>query len=145
MEFGKAGLIVICKREKKVALIKGAISGKWGFPKGDVENGESLKQCAVREFKEETGHEIESIVHDLSLKVKGNPNRIYFLSIVEQKFNMVYQRSEISEAKWVDLKSIRNTDKNYVYDTRLLSKIMMGYSSIYEQNKLKKYIDYNVF
>lgn len=145
MEFGKAGLIVICKRDKKVALIKGAKSGKWGFPKGDVENGESLKQCAVREFKEETGHEIRSIVDDLSLKIKGEPNRIYFLSIVEQSFNMVHQRSEISEAKWIDLKSISNTDKNYVYDTRILAKIMMGYSKLYDQKKLKNYIDYNVY
>ena len=33
------------------------------MPKGRIENGESLTECAIREVKEETGYNVE-IVHD---------------------------------------------------------------------------------
>lgn len=34
---------------------------KYGFPKGHQEKNESLKETAIREFKEETGLEIEDL------------------------------------------------------------------------------------
>ncbi len=33
------------------------VGGHWGFPKGHIEQGESLEQTALREAKEETGIE----------------------------------------------------------------------------------------
>ena len=45
------GCIII--EDKKVLLIK-QTNGIWGFPKGHVEEGETLKQTAVREVAEET-------------------------------------------------------------------------------------------
>lgn len=145
MDFGKAGLIVICRRTKKVALIKGVKSQRWGFPKGDVDNRESLKYAAVREFKEEIGHEIKNVADNVSLKVKGQPDKIFFISIVEESFDMKIQESEVSEAKWINLKGISNTDQNYTYDVRLLSKILAGYSKIREQIRLKNYIEKKVY
>ena len=35
--------------------------GHWGFPKGNIEEGESLEETARREIKEETGLEVDFI------------------------------------------------------------------------------------
>ena len=39
----------------KVVLVYGNQYKKWSIPKGHVDEGETVRQCAVREVKEETG------------------------------------------------------------------------------------------
>ena len=46
-------------QEGKVLLQKRGDSGKWGFPGGAVELGETPEQAAIRELKEETGLDVE--------------------------------------------------------------------------------------
>ncbi|MBT2682693.1 NUDIX hydrolase, partial [Bacillus sp. ISL-37] len=55
--FVSAATIVI-NDEKEILLIKGPSRG-WEMPGGIVEEGESLKDAAVRETKEESGIDIE--------------------------------------------------------------------------------------
>ena len=50
----KAGCILINKRTKKIGLIIDKHEGKCSFPKGHLEEGETLQECAVRETMEET-------------------------------------------------------------------------------------------
>jgi mutator protein MutT len=45
---------LICKRDEDTDWMP----GKWGFPGGGVEEGETPKQAAVREIKEETGLDV---------------------------------------------------------------------------------------
>ncbi|WP_335872935.1 NUDIX hydrolase [Bacillus sp. 2205SS5-2] len=52
-----AATIVINER-REILLIKGPKRG-WEMPGGQVEEGESLKEAAIREAKEETGVDIE--------------------------------------------------------------------------------------
>ena len=49
----KAGCILIRLDTKQIALV--SRKGKLSFPKGHLEKGESLKECAIRETIEETG------------------------------------------------------------------------------------------
>ena len=35
------------------------VRGRWDFPGGKMENGESVRKCAAREFEEETGYQVE--------------------------------------------------------------------------------------
>lgn len=49
---------IILNDQKEILLIKGPRRG-WEMPGGQVEEGESLKEAAIREAKEETGIDIE--------------------------------------------------------------------------------------
>lgn len=50
----KAGCILVNFEEKEIALV--CRNGEYSFPKGHLEGNETLQECAIRETKEETGH-----------------------------------------------------------------------------------------
>jgi 8-oxo-dGTP diphosphatase len=113
------GVGIIVKRGGKILLLKRKGShgqGQWALPGGYLEFGESLRQCAVREIKEETG-----------LKVKERDLR--FVSLSEQfdyiksdgkhcltaGFSVEYQgkkqpqvceANKSTEISWFDLKKL---------------------------------------
>ena len=51
----KAGCILINLESKKISLVFRREKDGYSFPKGHLEEGETLQQCAVRETEEETG------------------------------------------------------------------------------------------
>ncbi len=57
---------VICKRiinDKLYFLFVKQIGGKWSFPKGAKEENEVEYECALREFNEEVGININNLKH----------------------------------------------------------------------------------
>lgn len=82
--------------------------GHWGFPKGKIENGESAKEAAIREIKEETGLISfrfvngfkESIEYSYIRKMETNHKEVvYFLAETEKR--EVKTSYEHSEHKWL--------------------------------------------
>lgn len=72
--------IVLRDDINRYLLVFGKEAGKWSFPKGHIENGESWKGCAKRETREESGLDVtipERVKHCFTRKA------IYFL--LEQK------------------------------------------------------------
>lgn len=54
----KVAAVVLALVDEKLVLVKRGIEpqmGRWAFPSGFVDRGESVEDAAVREFKEETG------------------------------------------------------------------------------------------
>lgn len=59
-----AATIAVVIREGCILLVRRANppdAGRWGFPGGKIESGETLKQAAVRELHEETAIEGEAL------------------------------------------------------------------------------------
>ena len=58
--------IVVCNTNHKVLVCQRAdMKNSWQFPQGGIEQGESVKQAAVRELKEETS--LANVKHIMSL------------------------------------------------------------------------------
>lgn len=53
----KAGCYLINKKNKTVAIVYREYLNDYSFPKGHLEEGETLKECAIRETAEETKHD----------------------------------------------------------------------------------------
>jgi len=56
-----SGIIAFRRAETIKFLLLNYPNGHWGFSKGNMEKGESSRETALREFKEETGLEIEKM------------------------------------------------------------------------------------
>ena len=57
----KGGCFLINRETKKVALIYRPRLNDYSFPKGHMEDGETVKDCAIRETIEETGRDIRLV------------------------------------------------------------------------------------
>jgi ADP-ribose pyrophosphatase YjhB (NUDIX family) len=95
--------------------------GKWDLPKGKLDKGETLEQCAVREVEEETG--LKNIMLDKNLittyhTYDENGKHIlkesyWYEMHVEGIQKLIPQTIEdIHEAKWVKKKNLSDVLSN---------------------------------
>ena len=97
------GCVII--ENNKVLLIQHNI-GQWGFPKGHVEAGETEKETAIREVKEETGLEVE-IQGDKRYTMeyrtdKGNNKQVVFFLAKKVGGTIKAQEEEVSQIQWLE-------------------------------------------
>jgi len=105
------------------ALVKSK-KGKYSFPKGKREEGETNYECAIRETKEETGilekdlifvknDSNEYYTYDEYSK-NNNKSIVYFLAEIKEGKNLVPENSdELSWAGWLnfsDIQKLSNTE-----------------------------------
>ena len=101
----RAGVILIS--EDKILLVLGKGSGKWGFPKGSIENTDtSFVQTALRELHEETGIDLNTSSL-LPCRWQNHYNVYYLMSIPEssiKNFNLnPLDTNEIQTAAWITI------------------------------------------
>ena len=103
------GALVVRKNGEQydLVLLRHRFGGHWSFPKGHVEAGETERQTALREVKEETGLSIrlydgfrESVEYFPQAGVKKQV--VYFLGEALGD-ELVPQEEEISELIWTPL------------------------------------------
>lgn len=118
---------VVTNKEGKVLFIYR--NDKWDLPKGKLDKGESLEQCAIREVEEETGVKglkIENILKTTYHVFKRNGNfklkEVHWFAMkTSYKGELIGQLDEgIEKVKWKGPKKIAKALENSYYNIKIL-------------------------
>ncbi len=94
--------------------------GQWSVPGGAVELGETLEEAIVREVREETGltvvpttllKTIDRIDRDDDGQVRFHYVLVDFLCRVATEQEMLGAATDVSEAQWAPLESLRHSEQ----------------------------------
>ncbi len=110
---------VVYNQKKEVLFI--FRRGKWDLPKGKLDEGESIPQCAVREVEEETG--LQGVQIDTFLLVTYHTYTEKGKSILKESHWFVMRADgtrplvpqtmeDISEARWLNRETLSNVMEN---------------------------------
>lgn len=102
----KAGCILLDKESKRIALVYRDYRDDYSFPKGHVEAGESLIECAIRETEEEIKRKVRLLSNEIfcyeEYDVNNNKIRVnYYLGIDDGVSNN--DSLEVHELVWCDI------------------------------------------
>ncbi len=100
---------ILQSSNNRFLLVKGRHSGKWSFPKGHIEPGETALECVCREIREETG------LHILPAPIRCVPLRggTYYLFWMPVEFVPAPRdTNEIEEARWMTVDEIKQISAN---------------------------------
>ena len=103
----RAGCILFDDSTQKVLCVCNRASQKWGFPKGHQEKYESIRECALRELREETSVVLDfpSLHHARLISHKGR-NKFFLVHIASAQTLRCLDRhdeNEISDIQWFTL------------------------------------------
>ena len=108
--------VVIINKDKKVLIAKRKpdkpMPNKWEFPGGKLEENETLRECGVREIKEEL--EIDVAIdeyvgyEDLEFDEKNFRLHIYTARKIDEKQEL--RLNEHTESAWVRIEELANYD-----------------------------------
>jgi 8-oxo-dGTP pyrophosphatase MutT (NUDIX family) len=89
--------------------VKGRRSGKWSFPKGHKEPGETYLECARRETLEEAGIDLTSYIPVASHRLSVGE---YYFYEIEEQCPCINDAREIVDVRWMSLSEMRKSQCN---------------------------------
>lgn len=125
--------VVVINEKGELLLVKHTYFSGWHFPGGGVEKGESPREAAIREVREEAGiiaKESPSIFDCYLNKMMGVDD-IVSLYILKNFECQSFKSSEILEAKWFALENLP-TDLSGATKRRI-------HEVFYNQKKIEKW------
>jgi len=113
----------------------------WDIPKGKLDKGETIKECAVREVEEETGvkvkidQKIDSVWHTYVTRKKYilKKTHWYAMQCLSDK-KMAPQKGEgIKKVEWMDMEQVRVA----LHDSyRSIRYVMQEYTKMMKEVKI---------
>ena len=103
-----AGGMIINEYDKLLMIFR---RGQWDMPKGKLDDGESIEECALREVEEETGlhslkleQKLQITYHTYSIgnQVVIKPSHWYLMHFLGNETPIPQKEEEITEIRWVD-------------------------------------------
>ena len=120
MKVKKAGTILINLPRKEIGIVYREKRDDYTFPKGHLEDGESLKECAVRETEEETGRK-NHIIYEEKMHIENYITPLgedvecyYYLAIDDGKTDKDIEDNLKEKLVWIDYKAL---DKKLSYES----------------------------
>jgi 8-oxo-dGTP pyrophosphatase MutT (NUDIX family) len=135
--------------EGKVLLVQNKYGEKWSFPKGHIEKGETMIQCATRELKEEAGISAPNVYQSCLMLING----VYFVYMMNENQSSqklkVEDTSEIGNAAWfpltklpeplnVDLAMFKNLIESMQTSTVMKQQLQLFLNHINSPNSHKR-------
>ena len=116
-DLGVAAAVVADHKLLIVQEKNGIHAGKWGLPKGYVDEAELPEHAAIRELKEETGLNGEVLrILGIRTRVKTEKTAVFICYLVEATdYKTARCEKEISDIKWV--KSTQIDEINWLSTT----------------------------
>ncbi|MCL2860147.1 MAG: NUDIX domain-containing protein [Oscillospiraceae bacterium] len=115
VELSSMGIVIGEQQKLKKVLLLRDDEGSWVFPKGHVEEGETDRDAAIRELKEETGIELHprqclGKVHEFGFPFerKGVYKQINVFLFKTNAFGTINTEKDFMDGQWVDLPEAGN-------------------------------------
>lgn len=112
-----AGGLVVNNHDQVLMIFR---RGKWDLPKGKLDKGEKLEDCAIREVKEETGLVHVKLVSPLTItwhtyhegsKFILKESHWYRMAVNNEQELTPQKEEDIHEIKWVDRNHMKEFGK----------------------------------
>ena len=98
-----------------VLLVKGRHTGKWSFPKGHPNEGETEFEAAERETMEETGLRLSPYFDRIVHLATGT----YYIVQTDERRGQPTDTNEVSELRWIPLSKLKSFPVNLDVNTFL--------------------------
>jgi 8-oxo-dGTP diphosphatase len=101
---------VVIRQNNKYLLIQegqGKAKGLWNFPGGHVDPGETLRQAAEREAKEETGLKVKIGIELFVLPMDELGNELHAFAATILGGTLATDGKEILSARWLSITEIQ--------------------------------------
>lgn len=127
--------------------------GYYDIPGGKIEEGETPKQTAIREMKEETGIEIQNLKYKGIMTIEYPDRMFIFDTFISKEYEGEPQEFEENTSEWIDIDELLKKEKilsNIILLDKFLIKGLIDdnrnfnlYIKVDEQENILG-IDYNV-
>ena len=123
----KAGVIIFNHDKTKVLSVQNNYvrkNGKWGLPKGHLEQYETISKAAQRELYEETSLKLDISMNDPKIKINNTTYFIYYMNESVIKTLNVIDTNEIKDIQFLEINSIPSMNTNKEMLTAVTKKLL---------------------